>query len=100
MMLPIIVSSRQEASCGRKDCDPAEQPEHWVDTELDQPLKDAISEAMAALVGYSNDAEHNALVGLIESFGYGQAPECNCGGGDLEELHSADCACTKWRNQK
>lgn len=40
---PIIIGSRNTPTCGRRDCDIAEQPEHWVDVELTPIARGAIN---------------------------------------------------------
>lgn len=44
-----VVSSRKTPTCGRDDCDPADQPEHWVDVELSEPYKKLRQAARLAL---------------------------------------------------
>lgn len=100
MKSPIVVSSRDVPTCGRMDCDPGEQPEHWVDVELTEDVKTAIKKAKAALVGDSNDAEHDALFGLIRALGEGTPPECKCNGPEVTGRHSLDCPCVAWEEKK
>lgn len=67
--------------------------------KLDTTLLAAVDQSKRALTGYSNDAEHDALVALVEALGEGQAPECTCGRGDHEKPHTPECACSKWRRK-
>lgn len=60
-------------------------------------LTAAIDEAKAALVGDSNDAEHDALASLMLALGESLAPECKC---EEEEWngdgHAPTCPCAAW----
>jgi len=60
-------------------------------------LKEAIDDAKAALVGDSNDAEHDALVSLIEALGEGEVPECTCDDRSWHgEHHDSACPASAW----
>lgn len=60
-------------------------------------LEPAIVEAKAALVGDSNDAEHDALVELVEALGEGEVPECDCEERSwYGEGHDSACPCKEW----
>lgn len=58
-------------------------------------LAAAITEAKAALVGASNDAEHDALYLLVEALGL-EVPMCNCDQPEHEGQHSENCPCKAW----
>lgn len=94
MNTPIVVIQRFQPTCGRADCLPEEQPEHWVDVELTQPVLDAIAQAKVALVGDSNDAEYDALYSLVTALGY-EVPDCDC---TLEDYphHDQTCPAKAW----
>lgn len=64
-------------------------------------LPNAIIAAKAALVGDSNDSEHDALVSLVVTLGEGLAPECECPIGHgpeygRDEPHTPVCPCAAW----
>jgi len=59
---------------------------------LDTTLLDAVSQSKAALVGDSNDAEHDALFVLIEALGF-KVPWCDCG---MPVPHDPDCPQKAW----
>jgi hypothetical protein len=56
-------------------------------------LQAAIDEAKAALVGDSDDAEHEALVSLIEAL-VGEVPECKCD--NIVGKHDKGCPAKEW----
>lgn len=58
-------------------------------------LADAIKDAKAALVGDSNDAEHDALHALITALGY-EVPDCECDQFTVEGTHEASCPQHAW----
>lgn len=82
--LPIVVSLRTEPSCGR-ECDPAQEPEHWVDIEFTDEYEAALADAKAAVIGESNDAKHGALVALLQAH-HLEIPDCTCDGRRLDHL--------------
>jgi hypothetical protein len=47
-----------------------------IQMDSDRGLEPAVAEAKAALVGESNDAEHDALTHLMEALGY-EVPQCS-----------------------
>lgn len=69
-------------------------------------LENAINEAKAALVGDSNDAEHDALYSLISVLGY-NVPTCldddsdssEVCGAALDGTHAKDCPCKAWEKE-
>lgn len=60
-------------------------------------LQAAIEEAKAALVGNSNDAEHDALVAIIGALGL-EIPECDCSYPD-HATHADDCPMRAWQKE-
>lgn len=62
-------------------------------------LAKAIKEAKAALVGDSNDAEHDALVHLVRALGEGDVPECICDGPVGPVGHDEICPSRTWEAQ-
>lgn len=61
-------------------------------------LAAAITDAKAALVGDSNDAEHDALFSIMYALGY-EAPDCECETGPVEGNHAEDCPCKAWEKE-
>lgn len=73
--------------------------------KLDTALLDAVRDAKAALVGNSNDAEHDALFSLIQALGY-EKPECLADAGGIcvadangGQDHSKECPCRAWEKK-
>lgn len=64
---------------------------------MNNVIREAIKGAKAALVGDSNDAEHNALVSLVVALGENLAPECNCR--RPNERHLPGCPCAAWEDK-
>lgn len=68
----------------------------------DRDLKRAIKGAKAALVGDSNDSEHDALVALVEALGL-TIPDCECvevvehGAAFPSHGHESSCPCYAWQ---
>jgi hypothetical protein len=63
-------------------------------------LLDAISEAKAALVGDSNDAEHDALVSIVRALGM-ELPDCTCDEGPTARgHHDKTCPSAAWEGGK
>lgn len=70
----------------------------WCDRHAavnDPVFQTAITEAKAALVGDSNDAEHDALFKLMQALGC-EVPDCECETGPVGNKHSEDCPCKAW----
>lgn len=69
---------------------------------MDNPIIEAVNAAKKALAGYSNDEEHDALVGLLGALGVDPCPEDNC---DCEsrswygDEHDSACPVTLWLNE-
>lgn len=62
-------------------------------------ILDAISEAKAALVGDSNDAEHDALVSFVQAIGL-EIPECDCDERSWHgEGHDSACPQRAWQKE-
>lgn len=61
-------------------------------------LQDAIASAKAALVGESNDAEHQALADLVEALGQGEIPDCTCAWVGPNG-HNNACPCKAWEEK-
>lgn len=62
-------------------------------------LPNAIADAKRALVGESNDAEHQALADLVEALGQGELPDCECEENQLHgQPHAKTCPCYPWQN--
>jgi hypothetical protein len=60
----------------------------------------ALAEAKAALVGDSNDAEHDALFTLVTVLGVGDVPECDCDKRSwYGEGHDSACPCAAWQEK-
>lgn len=59
-------------------------------------LLEALSEAKAALVGESNDAEHDALVSFAQAMGL-EIPDCTCDG--RRAVHNPGCPCAEWQKE-
>lgn len=57
-------------------------------------IREEVRGAKRALAGDSNDAEHEALVTLLEALGVPDKPECACG----EDEHNRDCPVSAWRD--
>lgn len=57
-------------------------------------LRAEITQAKAALVGDSNDVEHDALHALVTALGY-EVPDCNCTMGDYPH-HDETCPAKAW----
>jgi hypothetical protein len=56
----------------------------------------ALDEAKAALVGDSNDAEHDALVSFVQAMGL-EIPECTCDEGPTQRgKHDEGCPSKEW----
>jgi hypothetical protein len=59
-------------------------------------LLDALDEAKAALVGDSNDAEHDALVSFVKAMGL-EIPDCHCDEGPTARgRHNEGCPSHDW----
>jgi hypothetical protein len=62
-------------------------------------LLDALDEAKAALVGDSNDAEHDALVSFVQAMGL-EIPECDCDERSWHgEGHDSACPQRAWQKE-
>jgi hypothetical protein len=62
-------------------------------------LLDALEEAKAALVGDSNDAEHDALVSFVKAMGL-EIPDCTCDEGPTARgHHDANCPSKEWEGK-
>ncbi len=59
---------------------------------MTKTVKSAVKDAKRALAGDSNDAEHDALAGLLEALEVRDMPECTCG----ELDHDTDCPVVGW----
>lgn len=71
---------------------------------LDKPnvkaMLDAIADAKAALVGDSNDAEHDALVSLVQALIGLKVPECNCIAEEAPGTpHQVHCPAFAWQKE-
>jgi hypothetical protein len=67
-----------------------------VNTATKTRMQTAVAEAKAALVGDSNDAEHDALVMLMGALGH-EVPECDCNDRSwFGEWHDSACPCKEW----
>lgn len=63
-------------------------------------LLGALDEAKAALVGYSNDAEHDALVSFVQAMGL-EIPECSCVAEDVPGIpHQVHCPVATWQKKE
>lgn len=58
-------------------------------------IRSAVRDGKRALAGDSNDAEHDALAGLLEALGTPEMPECTCG----EPGHDLDCPVNDWKEE-
>lgn len=57
----------------------------------------AVAQAKAALVGDSNDAEHDALAALVKALGEGPVPDCDCPfDADGLDRHEDSCPSKAW----
>lgn len=63
-----------------------------------EAIRDAISTGQKALVGDSNDDEHDALVELVQALSMGLAPECECSFDRESDAlhHEDDCPARTW----
>lgn len=69
-------------------------------TDDSKDLLAALDEAKAALVGDSNDAEHDALVSFVQAMGL-EIPDCTCDQNAIGKWqHSALCPSSAWQKEE